>query len=111
MAYGSGGGIASIEEAVNRVGFSEVYRLTGLAAAAQFIDRNLSFYGISAEQLRNNTLVVAFAMDSLAKSAGVDARTGYTAGLMRLVGKLVLDQYAKSSSGARSSHGKRARSR
>lgn len=99
VAYGSSGGIASIEEAVNRVGFSEVYRLTGLAAAVQMIDRNLSFYGITAEQLRNNTLVVAFAMDSLAKSSGIDARVGYTAGLMRLVGKLVLDHYAKSSTG------------
>jgi len=103
VAYGSSGGIASIEEAVNRVGFSEVYRLTGLAAAAQIIDRNLSFYGISADQLRNNTLVVAFAMDSLAKSSGVDARVGYTAGLMRLVGKLVLDQYAKSITGPHAS--------
>lgn len=96
VVYGSAGGIASIEEAVNRVGFSEVYRLTGLAAAAQIIDRNLSYYGLTAEQLRNNTLVVAFAMDSLSKATGVDARIGYTAGLMRLVGKLVLDHYAKS---------------
>jgi len=96
VAYGSAGGIASIEEAVNRVGFSEVYRLTGLAAAAQMVDRNLPFYGITAEQLRNNTLVVAFAMDSLAKAVGIDARMGYTAGLMRLVGKLILDHYAKS---------------
>lgn len=103
VAYGSSGGIASIEEAVNRVGFSEVYRLTGLAAAVQIIDRNLSFYGISAEQLRNNTLIVAFAMDSLCKSAGVDARVGYTAGLMRLVGKLVLDHYAKSMTGPQTS--------
>lgn len=99
VAYGAGGGIASIEEAVNRVGFSEVYRLTGLAAAAQIIDRNLSFYGISAELLRNNALVVAFAMDSLAKASGIDARVGYTAGLMRLVGKLVLDHYAKTTPG------------
>jgi HD-like signal output (HDOD) protein len=96
VVYGSAGGIASIEEAVNRVGFSEVYRLTGLAAAAHIIDRNLPFYGLTAEQLRNNTLVVAFAMDSLSKATGVDARVGYTAGLMRLVGKLVLDHYAKS---------------
>jgi HD-like signal output (HDOD) protein len=96
VAYGSAGGIASIEEAVNRVGFSEVYRLTGLAAAAQIIDRNLPFYGLTAEQLRNNTLVVAFAMDSLAKAVGIDSRVGYTAGLMRLVGKLILDHYAKS---------------
>jgi HD-like signal output (HDOD) protein len=96
VAYGSAGGIASIEEAVNRVGFSEVYRLTGLAAATQMIDRNLSFYSLTAEQLRNNTLVVAFAMDSLAKASGIDARVAYTAGLMRLVGKLILDHYAKS---------------
>jgi len=96
IAYGSAGGIASIEEAVNRVGFSEVYRLTGLAAVAHMVDRNLPFYGLTAVQLRNNTLVVAFAMDSLAKSAGVDTRIAYTAGLMRLVGKLVLDHYAKS---------------
>ena len=96
IAYGSAGGIASIEEAVNRVGFSEVYRLTGLAAATQMVDRNLPFYGLTAAQLRNNTLVVAFAMDSLAKASGVDARIAYTAGLMRLVGKLILDHYAKS---------------
>jgi len=96
LAYGSAGGIASIEEAVNRVGFSEVYRLTGLAAAAHMVDRNLLFYGLSATQLRDNTLVVAFAMDSLAKSVGVDARIAYTAGLMRLVGKLVLEHYAQS---------------
>lgn len=96
IAYGSASGIASIEEAVNRVGFSEVYRLTGLASVTQMVDRNLPFYGLTAAQLRNNTLVVAFAMDSLAGAAGVDARVAYTAGLMRLVGKLILDHYAKS---------------
>ncbi len=99
VAYGSAGGIASIEEAVNRVGFSEVYRLTGLAAVTQMLDRNLPFYGFTAVQLRNNTLIVAFIMDALARAAGVDARVAYTSGLMRLVGKLILDHYAKSVSG------------
>lgn len=95
VAYGSAGGIASIEEAVNRVGFSEVYRLTGIAAVAHMADQNLSFYGITGNQLRDNTLVVAIAMDSLAKSAGVDFRVAYTAGLMRLAGKLILEHYAR----------------
>jgi HD-like signal output (HDOD) protein len=98
VAYGSAGGIASIEEAVNRVGFAEVYRLTGIAAAAQMVDRNLTFYGISATLLRDNTLVVAMAVDALAKAAGVDSRVAYTAGLMRLAGKLILDHYAKAAS-------------
>lgn len=95
VAYGSAGGIASIEEAVNRVGFAEVYRLTGFAAALQMADRNLSFYGITATQLRDNTLVLALATEALARAAGVDSRTAYTAGLMRLTGKLVLDHYAR----------------
>jgi HD-like signal output (HDOD) protein len=95
VAYGSAGGIASIEEAVNRVGFAEVYRLTGIAAAAHMVERSLPFYGLTAAQLRDNTLIIAMAMDSLAKSAGVDSRVAYTAGLMRLAGKLILELYAK----------------
>lgn len=94
-AYGSGANIASIEDAVNRVGFAEVYRLTGFAAVAQITDRDLSFYGVTGPQLRDNTLVVALAIESLARLAGYDYRVAYTTGLMRATGKLVLDRYGK----------------
>ncbi|MGC4072528.1 MAG: HDOD domain-containing protein [Nibricoccus sp.] len=98
-AYGSGGGIASIEDAVGRVGFAEVYRLTGFASAAQVFDHDLPAYGVTGAILRANTLLTALAIESLAKRSAVDSRAAYTAGLMRSVGKVVLDKLGKQSLG------------
>jgi HD-like signal output (HDOD) protein len=98
-AYGSGGGIASIEDAVGRVGFAEVYRLTGFASAAQVFDHDLTSYGIPGAVLRANTLLTALAIESLAKRSTVDSRAAYTAGLMRSVGKVVLDKLARQALG------------
>ncbi len=97
-AYGSGSRVGSIEEAVGRVGFAEVYRLTGFASAAQVFDHDLSLYGIPSHLLRANTLVVALAVESLAKRVGVDSRAAYTAGLMRSAGKVILDRLGKQAS-------------
>jgi HD-like signal output (HDOD) protein len=94
-AYGSAGGIASIEDAVGRVGFAEVYRLTGFASAAQVFDHDLTSYGVTGSVMRANTLLTALAIESLAKRAAVDSRAAYTAGLMRSVGKVVLDKLGR----------------
>src|SRR4051812_42219647 len=56
-AYNTGRPYGSLEEALARVGFSEVYRLTGFAAAAQMSDQNLPLYGITGAQLRENSLL------------------------------------------------------
>lgn len=93
--YGSEASVASVEEAVGRVGFSEVYRLTGLAAAAQFANEDLPFYGHNGQRLRDNTLVTALVVELLARQARIDARTAYAAALLRSLGKLVLDRYVK----------------
>lgn len=93
--FGGGGQIASIEEAVNRVGFSEILKLVGTATAARFTERALDHYGISATRLRDNMLYGAIAAEALAKAAGVDARVAYTAGLMRPLGIMVLDRASR----------------
>jgi HD-like signal output (HDOD) protein len=90
--FGGGGQIASTEEAVNRVGFSEILKLVGTATAARFSDHALEYYGISAQKLRDNMLYVAFAAEALARSAGTDTRIAYTAGLLRMLGQMVLDR-------------------
>jgi HD-like signal output (HDOD) protein len=95
VVFGMGGRVDTVEDAVNRVGFSEIYRLTGLAAAAQLGDQHLSFYGINGPQLRDNTLVISLVTEALAQRSGADARVAYTAGLLRSTGKLVLDRWAK----------------
>lgn len=90
--FGGGGSIASVDEAVNRVGFSEILKLVGTATAARFTDRSLEHYQVSAARLRDNMLYTAFACEALARHAGCDARAAYTAGLLRPLGMMVLDR-------------------
>ncbi len=95
VMFGGGANIATIEDAVNRVGFAEIYRLTGLATAAQMADHHLSYYGITGVQLRDNTLILSLACEALASRTDTDSRVAYTAGLLRSTGKIILDRYAK----------------
>jgi HD-like signal output (HDOD) protein len=90
--YNSGQPFASLEEALARVGFTEVYRLTGLAAVSQVADHYLARYGVSGAQLRENSLLTALVAEALAKMMQLDTRAAYTAGLLRSVGKVALDR-------------------
>jgi HD-like signal output (HDOD) protein len=90
--FGGGGSISSVDEAVNRVGFSEILKLVGTATAARFSERALEHYQVSATKLRDNMLYTAFACEALARHAGYDVRTAYTAGLLRPLGLMVLDR-------------------
>src|SRR5206468_5353363 len=64
--YGGGSRAGSLDEALLRVGFNEVYRLVGLAAVAQMSDDNLRQYGISGIRFRENSLFVAFLVEAMA---------------------------------------------
>jgi len=91
-AYNTGTPFASIEDALARVGLTEVYRLTGFAAIAQVADASLVRYKVSGAQVRENSLLTALVMEALARPAGVDPRAAYTAGLLRSIGKIALDR-------------------
>lgn len=94
-AYNTGTPFASLEDALARVGLTEVYRLTGFAAIAQVSDQSLVRYGVSGPQLRENSLLTALIMEALARAAGVDPRAAYTAGLLRSMGKIALDRLTR----------------
>ena len=61
--YNTGLPFASLEEALARVGYTEVYRLTGFAAVAQLADQHLPLYGMSGVQLRENALFTALMVE------------------------------------------------
>ncbi len=92
---GGGSRIGSVEDAVNRVGFGEVYRLVGLATTSRLSDRDLKYYQIDAEPLRHHMLYTALSAEAIAKDLGMDARSAYTAGLLRTLGMMVLDRVAR----------------
>lgn len=91
-AYNAGVSFESLEQALPRVGLTEVYRLVGMAAATQMSEQSLAFYGIPGARLRENSLYTGLAMEALARAARLDPRGAYTAGLLRSIGKLVLDR-------------------
>jgi HD-like signal output (HDOD) protein len=84
---------ASIEEAVGYLGYAEIYKLVGVTLASQCWSHGLRFYGCSADQLWLNAVSSALAMESLAQFVGLNPRSTYTAGLVRSLGKLILDAY------------------
>lgn len=81
----------SLDVAVGRVGLSEVFRLVGLAATRQICQRDLATYRLTASRLWENAIATAAAGELLAERAGSDPGLAYTAGLLRTVGRVILD--------------------
>ena len=81
----------SLDIAVARVGLSEIFRVVGLAAVQQVCQSDLRRYRLKAGRLWENAVATAAAAEVLATRAGRDAGLAYTAGLMRTIGRVVLD--------------------
>jgi HD-like signal output (HDOD) protein len=83
--------VKSLDEAINRVGFREMHRIVGVAISEQIFQGGLPVYHLSAEQVWENAVVTALSMERLAKASGEDESEAYTVGMLRPIGKLVLD--------------------
>jgi HD-like signal output (HDOD) protein len=89
---------SDLTEAVQRVGFREVFRLVGLAMSSQLYIQGLPVYGMPGTELWENSLAVALALERLAPLAGdVDERNAYTVGLLRPIGRLLVQRLAAAS--------------
>lgn len=95
VVYGGEWQVASIDEAVSRVGFEEVLRLVGTASVAGLVDQSLTMYGLEAEDVRASLLLHALSSEALARYTTIDPRAAYTAGLLRGLGMMVLDRAAR----------------
>jgi HD-like signal output (HDOD) protein len=95
--YCVGSEYSSLEQALARVGMSEIYTIAGFAAVVQMTNQNLRLYGITGAELRENSLLTALIMESLANLIGVDAQEAYSAGLLRSIGKIALEGLTYSS--------------
>ncbi|MEO6244740.1 MAG: HDOD domain-containing protein [Opitutaceae bacterium] len=91
-AYFSGGPRCSlVEEAVQRVGYDQIYELVSYAVASQVFVRPVEFYGIEAEELWKMSVVCALAAEVVAERIGADRSVAYTIGLLHAVGMVALD--------------------
>lgn len=85
--------VQNVEHALQRIGFREARRLLTLAVSRILTLANLENYCISAEDFWAESLFNGLFMEKLAEATGaVDSGDAYTAGLLRYVGRLAINQ-------------------
>lgn len=84
----------TLDGAVGRVGFMELNRVVGLAASKQLCQQDLPTYRLRASRLWENSVATAAAAEVLAVPAGNDAGLAYAAGLLRNLGRVIIDGLA-----------------
>lgn len=91
--YGRNTKIGAVGEAVQVIGFHETIRLVSLVAIHSTTHRDLGCYGIAAEDFWTESLFNGLFFDALAKhTGGIDPGEAYTAGLLRFLGRLAINQ-------------------
>ena len=92
--YSKGVRCSTIGEAVNRVGFAQVYELVSYAVASQVLVRPLEVYRIEADDLWKLSVSCALAAEALAMRTGQDRDVAYTVGLLHSLGMVAIDDWA-----------------
>lgn len=84
----------TVEEAVNRVGYDQIYELVATAVASQVLVRPLETYALDADDLWHRSVACALAAEALAERANADRSVAYTIGLLHSIGMVAIDDWA-----------------
>ncbi|MBC2607639.1 HDOD domain-containing protein [Pelagicoccus albus] len=93
--FNTGEPIDSLEVGINRIGFQELHRIVGVASVAGVFKYWNLAYRVSGDAIWHNALATGIAMEQLAGVSGENRSDAYTAGLLKSLGKLVIDNCAK----------------
>ena len=91
--YGLGARCHTLDEAISRVGFGEIHQLVGLVVSRQVFQGDLALYGIPAGRLWENAVAVGSLANAFARRSGQDNGSAYSAGLLRNLGKIILNNH------------------
>lgn len=83
----------TVEEAVHRVGYDQIYELVATAVASQVLVRPLEAYRIEADALWQSSIACAIAAESLADRLQLDRDIAYTVGLLHRVGMVAINEW------------------
>ena len=84
----------TVEDAVARVGFEQVYELVSYAVSSQVLVRPLDAYALEADEVWRRSVACALAAEALAERTNHDPQAAYTAGLLHAIGMVVIDEWA-----------------
>lgn len=92
--YGSGLRCHTIEAAVQRVGYDQIYRLVAHAAASQVLVRPLAVYGLEVDELWERSIGCALAAEAIAGRLELEGDLSYTIGLLHGAGLVAINEWA-----------------
>ncbi len=84
----------TVDEAVYRIGFDQVYGLVLNAVSSQLLIRPLTVYGLTADELWRMSVTCALAAEILAKRINLEEDIAYTIGLFHGIGMVAIDEWA-----------------
>ena len=91
--YGMRSRCLALEDAVARIGFGEIHQLVGLVVSRQTFQGDLRLYDIQASRLWENAVALGTLASSFAKRASSDPGSAYSTGLLRNLGKIILNNF------------------
>lgn len=83
----------TVEEAVHRVGYDQIFELVSYAVSSQVLVRPLEVYGIEADELWKQSVACALAAEVLANRTNQDRNVAYTIGLLHCLGMVAIDEW------------------
>ena len=86
--------VASVSEAVSRLGFHEVYHVVAIMSGEKFL-RPAHSSGLDPERLWKHAVITAFAARFVARGMRADADMLFTAGLLHDIGKVPMAEALK----------------
>jgi HD-like signal output (HDOD) protein len=89
---------STIEDAMNRIGFTEAYNIIGYVAASQLFQQDLPLYGLTSDELWSSSVRGASSMQIIGSQLRLvqpyvlpNSGVAYTVGLLRSVGKMLIN--------------------
>jgi HD-like signal output (HDOD) protein len=90
--YGATEPTHDLEEAVNRIGFRETYKLVGAVCSSQMFGAPPLPTYPGSDKLWDHSIAIALMMEDLAPRVGLDTASTYTIGLLHSLGKVMINQ-------------------
>jgi HD-like signal output (HDOD) protein len=82
----------NLNSAVNQIGLREMIHVVNLSLAQQLFARDLSSYGVTAQDYWSASVASALVMEALAKHSGLDHEDAYTIGILHAIGRVLINR-------------------
>lgn len=96
LYFYTGARCTTVEDAVARIGYNEIFALVSQAVSVQvLLSRPVVVYHMDADEMWARSVCCAIGAESLASRVGVDPAAAYTLGLLHGIGMIAIDEWAQ----------------